>query len=97
MSDSLQEVGDVVSAAGGPDEGVGLHGDVCSHQLGCLLTAGATAVAHSVMVWGSVSQHHRTELVVIAVQIKIKSNLILFVTYIWLADVNASVAKCLCF
>jgi hypothetical protein len=23
---------------------------VCSHQLGCLLTAGATAVAHSVMV-----------------------------------------------
>ena len=26
-----------------------------------------------------------------------KSNLILFVTYTWLADVNASVAKCLCF
>lgn len=48
--DSLQEVGDVVSAAGGPDERVGLHGDVCSHQLGCLLTAGATGVAHSVMV-----------------------------------------------
>ena len=30
-------------------------------------------------------------------QIKIKSNQILFVTYTWLADVNASVAKCLCF
>ena len=28
-------------------------------------------------------------------QIKIKSNV--FVTYTWLADVNASVAKCLCF
>ena len=27
----------------------------------------------------------------------IKSNQILFVTYTWLADVNASVAKCLCF
>ena len=26
-----------------------------------------------------------------------KSNLILFVTYTWLADVNASAAKCLCF
>ena len=26
-----------------------------------------------------------------------KSNHILFVTYTWLADVNASVAKCLCF
>jgi hypothetical protein len=26
-----------------------------------------------------------------------KSNQILFVTYTWLADVNASVAKCLCF
>ena len=29
--------------------------------------------------------------------INIKSNQILFVTYTWLADVNASVAKCLCF
>jgi hypothetical protein len=28
---------------------------------------------------------------------QIKSNQILFVTYTWLADVNASVAKCLCF
>ena len=28
---------------------------------------------------------------------QIKSNHILFVTYTWLADVNASVAKCLCF
>ena len=27
----------------------------------------------------------------------IKSNKMLFVTYTWLADVNASVAKCLCF
>ena len=26
-----------------------------------------------------------------------KSNKIVFVTYTWLADVNASVAKCLCF
>ena len=26
-----------------------------------------------------------------------KSNQIVFVTYTWLADVNASVAKCLCF
>uniref|UniRef100_A0A8C8EIB0 Cornifelin n=1 Tax=Oncorhynchus tshawytscha TaxID=74940 RepID=A0A8C8EIB0_ONCTS len=28
---------------------------------------------------------------------QIKSNQMLFVTYTWLADVNASVAKCLCF
>ena len=28
---------------------------------------------------------------------EIKSNHILFVTYTWLADVIASVAKCLCF
>ncbi|CDQ97306.1 unnamed protein product [Oncorhynchus mykiss] len=28
---------------------------------------------------------------------QIKSNQIVFVTYTWLADVNASVAKCLCF
>jgi hypothetical protein len=27
----------------------------------------------------------------------VKSNQIAFVTYTWLADVNASVAKCLCF
>ena len=30
-------------------------------------------------------------------QLPVKSNQILFVTYTWLADVNASVAKCLCF
>ena len=30
-------------------------------------------------------------------QIKSKSTQIVFVTYTWLADVNASVAKCLCF
>uniref|UniRef100_A0A8C7RVK2 IGF-like family receptor 1 n=1 Tax=Oncorhynchus mykiss TaxID=8022 RepID=A0A8C7RVK2_ONCMY len=29
--------------------------------------------------------------------LKVKSNQIVFVTYTWLADVNASVAKCLCF
>jgi hypothetical protein len=28
---------------------------------------------------------------------EIKSNQMLFVTYTWLADVNVSVAKCLCF
>ena len=32
-----------------------------------------------------------------ALQIHLKSNQIVFVTYTWLADVNANVAKCLCF
>uniref|UniRef100_A0A8C8BT15 Uncharacterized protein n=1 Tax=Oncorhynchus tshawytscha TaxID=74940 RepID=A0A8C8BT15_ONCTS len=42
--------------------------------------------------WGYEVRHFRTEILV-----RIKSNQILFVTYTWLADVNASVAKCLCF
>lgn len=50
MAYSLQEAGDVITAAGGPDERVGLHGDVVSHQLGSLLTARPTGVPHSVMV-----------------------------------------------
>jgi len=48
--DSLQEAGDVIAAAGGPDEGVGLHGDVVGHQLGGLLAARPTGVAHAVVV-----------------------------------------------
>lgn len=49
-SDSLQEAGDVVPAAGGPDEGVGLHGDVVGHQLGGLLAQRPTGVPHAVVV-----------------------------------------------
>ena len=33
----------------------------------------------------------------LSVCLSVKSNQIVFVTYTWLADVNASVAKCLCF
>lgn len=50
MAHSLQEVGDVIAAAGGPDEGVGLHGDVGGHQLGRLLAARAASVPHAVVV-----------------------------------------------
>lgn len=50
VSDSLQETGDVIPAAGGPNEWVRLHGDVIGHQLGGLLAAGSTSVPHAVMV-----------------------------------------------
>lgn len=50
MCSLLQEAGDVIPAAGGPHKGVGLHGDVSSHQLGRLLAPRAAAVAHPVVV-----------------------------------------------
>ena len=47
---SLQKAGDVVTAAGGPHKWVGLHGDVCGHELRWVLATGPTAVPHAIMV-----------------------------------------------
>lgn len=46
----LQEAGDVVLAAGGPGEGVGVGGDVCRHQLGRLVPLSSAGVSDSIMV-----------------------------------------------
>lgn len=46
----LQEAGDVVLAAGGPGEGVGVGSDVCRHQLGRLVPLRPAGVPDSVMV-----------------------------------------------
>lgn len=46
----LQEAGDVVLAAGGPGEGVGVGCNVRSHQLGRLVPFGPTGVPDPVMV-----------------------------------------------
>lgn len=46
----LQEAGDIVLAAGGPGEGVGVGCDVCRHQLGRLVPLGPAGVSDSVMV-----------------------------------------------
>lgn len=58
--DSLQEAGDVVPAAGRPDEGVGLHGDVVGHQLGRLLAERPAGVPHAVMVHSKPETHDDT-------------------------------------
>lgn len=60
QADSLQEAGDVIPAAGRPDEGVGLHGDVVGHQLGGLLAEGPAGVPHAVMVHPKPKTHHHT-------------------------------------
>lgn len=49
-ADALKEVGDVVAAAGRPDEGVSLHGDVGSHKFSGLLTANPTRIANTIMI-----------------------------------------------
>lgn len=46
----VQKAGDVVTAAGGPHKWVGLHGDVCGHELRWVLATGPTAVPHAIMV-----------------------------------------------
>lgn len=46
----LQEAGDVVLAAGGPGEGVGVGCDVCRHQLGRLMPLSPAGVPDSIMV-----------------------------------------------
>lgn len=55
----LQEAGDVIPAARGPYERVGLHGDVSSHELGRFLPAGATAVADPVVIHAKPRKHHQ--------------------------------------
>lgn len=60
MGHSLQETGDVIPAAGRPDEGVGLHGDVVSHQLGGLLAAWPTGVPHTIVVHPKPKAHDKT-------------------------------------
>lgn len=59
QADSLQEAGDVIPAAGRPDEGVGLHGDVVGHQLGGLLAEGPAGVPHAVMVHPKPKSRHQ--------------------------------------
>ncbi len=49
-ADALEEVGDVIAAAGRPDEGVSLHGDVGSHEFNVLLTAHPTCIANTIMI-----------------------------------------------
>lgn len=49
-ADALEEVGDVIAAAGRPDEGVSLHGDVGSHEFSGLLTAHPTCIANTIMI-----------------------------------------------
>lgn len=49
-ADALEEVGDVIAAAGRPDEGVSLHGDVGSHEFSSLLTAHPTCIANTIMI-----------------------------------------------
>lgn len=46
----VEEVGDVIAAAGGPDERVGLHGNVGSHEFGGLLTAHPACIANTIMI-----------------------------------------------
>lgn len=46
----LQEAGDVVLAAGGPGEGVGVGCDVCRHQLGRLMPLSPAGIPDSIMV-----------------------------------------------
>lgn len=57
----LQEAGDVIPAARGPHERVGLHGDVSSHQLGRLLPPRAAAVADAVVVHAKPGNRSGTE------------------------------------
>lgn len=57
----LQEAGDVIPAARGPHERVGLHGDVSSHQLGRLLPPRAAAVADAVVVHSKPGNRGGTE------------------------------------
>ena len=56
----------------------------------------------SIMLWGCFAAGgtgalHKIDGIIRDDNYQIKSNQMLFVTYTWLADVNASVAKCLCF
>ena len=60
LADLLQEAGDVIPTAGGPDERICLHGDVVSHQLGGLLAAGPTGVPHTVMIHPKPKAHDDT-------------------------------------
>lgn len=46
----LQEAGDVVLAACGPGEGVGVGSDVRCHQLSCLMAFGPAGVPNSIVV-----------------------------------------------
>lgn len=49
-ADALEEAGDVIAAAGRPDEGVSLYGDVGSHEFSGLLTAHPTCIANTIMI-----------------------------------------------
>lgn len=59
MDSLLQEAGDVIPTARGPYKRVGLHGDVSSHELGCFLPTGATAVADPIVIHAKPRKHHQ--------------------------------------
>lgn len=53
----LEKAGDVVFAAGGPGERVGVGGDVGGHQLGRLVAFGAAGVPDPVVVHPKTATH----------------------------------------
>lgn len=61
MDSLLQEAGDVIPAARGPDKRVGLHGDVSSHELGRFLPTGAAAVADPIVIHAKPREHQQGE------------------------------------